>query len=214
NPDGTALVYSTYLGGSDFEFCGSQIAVDSVRQRIRKRHSIAEERYMNLCRAGKRSDYVALIFLVCCCLVVAGGQQPQGVLSTPGSQATEPANLDLIQPEELVNILKLPRGTKPLVIQVGFHILYAQSHIPGSEYVGPSSSPDGIGQLRNRVASLPRTQFIVLYCGCCPWSKCPNVSPAYKQLHGMGFKNVKVLYIANNFGSDWVDKGYPVTKGE
>lgn len=29
-PDGTALVYSTYLGGSDFEFCGSQIAVDSV----------------------------------------------------------------------------------------------------------------------------------------------------------------------------------------
>jgi beta-propeller repeat-containing protein len=30
NPDGTALVYSTYLGGSDFEICGSQIAVDSV----------------------------------------------------------------------------------------------------------------------------------------------------------------------------------------
>src|SRR5262249_21171918 len=30
NPDGTALVYSTYLGGSDFEFCGAQIAVDSV----------------------------------------------------------------------------------------------------------------------------------------------------------------------------------------
>jgi Beta-propeller repeat len=30
NSDGTALVYSTYLGGSDFELCGAQIAVDSV----------------------------------------------------------------------------------------------------------------------------------------------------------------------------------------
>jgi hypothetical protein len=29
NPEGTALVYSTYLGGSTTEFCGSQIAVDS-----------------------------------------------------------------------------------------------------------------------------------------------------------------------------------------
>jgi hypothetical protein len=30
----------------------------------------------------------------------------------------------------------------------------------------------------------------------------------------MGFKNVKVLYIAHNFGADWVDKGYPVARGE
>ena len=30
----------------------------------------------------------------------------------------------------------------------------------------------------------------------------------------MGFKNVKVLYIAHNFGQDWVEKDYPVTKGE
>jgi hypothetical protein len=29
NPQGTGLVYSTYLGGSDFDVCGSQIAVDS-----------------------------------------------------------------------------------------------------------------------------------------------------------------------------------------
>jgi len=30
NPQGTALVYSTYLGGNDFDICGSQIAVDQV----------------------------------------------------------------------------------------------------------------------------------------------------------------------------------------
>ena len=30
----------------------------------------------------------------------------------------------------------------------------------------------------------------------------------------MGFTRLKVLYIANSFGSDWVEKGYPTAKGE
>jgi hypothetical protein len=30
----------------------------------------------------------------------------------------------------------------------------------------------------------------------------------------MGFTNVKVLYIADNFGTNWVEKGYPTAKGE
>jgi len=102
----------------------------------------------------------------------------------------------------------------PLVIQVGFRVLYVQAHIPGSEYTGPASSAEGIRQLRKRVEALPRTQSIVLYCGCCPWDKCPNVNPAYNELRAMGFTNVRVLYIADNFGKDWVDKGYPVAKGE
>jgi hypothetical protein len=40
------------------------------------------------------------------------------------------------------------------------------------------------------------------------------VNPAYDALRQLGFSKVKVLYIANNFGADWVDKGYPVAKGE
>jgi len=53
----------------------------------------------------------------------------------------------------------------------------------------------------------------VIYCGCCPWSHCPNVKSADDALRAMGFIHVKVLYISNNFGADWVDKGYPVGKG-
>ena len=41
-----------------------------------------------------------------------------------------------------------------------------------------------------------------------------NVKPADDTLHAMGFTNVKVLYIADNFGADWVEKGYPVAKGD
>jgi len=119
----------------------------------------------------------------------------------------------LIQAAELARLLQEPAGAKPLIIQVGFRTLYEQAHIPGSEYVGPASEAQGRQELHNRVQALPRNRFIVLYCGCCPWSHCPNVRPAYQELREMGFRNVRVLYIANNFGADWVDKGYPVKKG-
>ena len=49
---------------------------------------------------------------------------------------------------------------------------------------------------------------------CCPWGRCPNIGPAYKQLRGLGFIHVKALYLANDFGDDWVSKGYPVERGE
>jgi len=120
----------------------------------------------------------------------------------------------LVNPGELVKILQSANGEKPLMIQVGSHVLYSQAHIPGSEYIGPASSDNGLQSLRKRVESLPRNKFIVLYCGCCPWSHCPNIQPADDALHAMGFSNVKVLYIANNFGADWVEKGYPVAKGD
>jgi thiosulfate/3-mercaptopyruvate sulfurtransferase len=29
----------------------------------------------------------------------------------------------------------------------------------------------------------------------------------------MGFVNIRVLYLADNFGTNWVDKGYPVERG-
>ncbi len=120
----------------------------------------------------------------------------------------------LVNPDQLVKILQSGTSEKPLMLQVGSHVLYTQAHIPGSEYIGPASSEIGLQSLRKRVESLPRNKFIVLYCGCCPWSHCPNVKPADDALHAMGFTNVKILYIANNFGADWVEKGYPVAKGD
>lgn len=131
-------------------------------------------------------------------------------------QASAIPTTRLINPEDLVKLLQTSgkESAKPLMIQVGSHVLFAQAHIAGSEYVGPASSENGLQQLRKRVESLPRNKFIVLYCGCCPWGHCPNVKPADDALHAMGFTNVKVLYISNNFGTDWVEKGYPVAKGD
>ena len=134
-------------------------------------------------------------------------------LQVAGQATAIPASRQ-ITPEDLVKLLQSSPEQKPLMIQVGSHVLYTQAHIPGSEYLGPGSSEAGLQLLRKRVAMLRRTQFIVLYCGCCPWDHCPNVKPAVDALQKMGFRNVKVLYIAENFGSDWVNKGYPTAKGD
>jgi thiosulfate/3-mercaptopyruvate sulfurtransferase len=129
-------------------------------------------------------------------------------------QATSIPEARQVSIEELLKSLQPPEKDKPLIIQVGSHVLYSQAHIPGSEYIGPASSDAGIQRLRKRVESLPRTKLIVLYCGCCPWNHCPNVKPAYEALEALGFRNIKVLFIANNFGADWVDRGYPTAKGD
>ena len=119
----------------------------------------------------------------------------------------------LIEPEQLAALLKeTPVAKQPLLLQVGFRKLYDQAHIPGSEYAGPATTPEGLSILRERVAHLPKDAAIVIYCGCCPWSHCPNIGAAYGLLQKLGFTKVRVLHVADNFGSDWVDKGYAAVK--
>jgi rhodanese-related sulfurtransferase len=131
---------------------------------------------------------------------------------TPASTQTIP-QANVIMPDALLHLMQTPGAPKPLLLQVGSHMLFAESHIPGSEYAGQGAQPAGIEQLQNRVSSLARKKFIVLYCGCCPWNRCPNLGPAFAKLRQMGFTNVKVLYLAENFGADWAAKGYPVEQG-
>ncbi|SRR6266567_4242678 len=150
--------------------------------------------------------YVKFVIILTSILVFSIAQAVGQASAIPASR--------LINPDALVKLLQTSGTEKPLMIQVGSHVLFAQAHIPGSEYIGPASGEAGLQQLRKRVESLPRTKFIVLYCGCCPWDHCPNVKPADDTLHAMGFSNVKTLYLSDNFGASWVDKGYPVAKGE
>jgi len=132
-------------------------------------------------------------------------------LSAATAQTAEPAT---ITAADLAAMLKKPASERPLVIQVGFKVMFDQAHIPGSEYIGPGSDANGIAELQKRVGPLKRDAVIVLYCGCCPWERCPNVRPAAALLTSMGFTHMKVLHIANNFGADWVSKGYPTQKGQ
>lgn len=153
------------------------------------------------------------------------GLRPRLIVATPADPAPGPPEGEstaassipaaaLINTQDLAKILQSPQGKRPLLIYVGFRLPYTQGHIPASEYFGPAANPTVVQQLRKHVEGLPRNKFIVIYCGCCPWSHCPNVKPAYEALHNLGFTKLKVLYIPDNLGTDWVSRGYPVEKGE
>jgi len=118
----------------------------------------------------------------------------------------------LVQPAEWAAQLKDGSASNTLMLHVGFKTMFDQAHIPGSEYAGPGNTGAGLQVLRDRVATLAKNAPIMIYCGCCPWSRCPNMAGAYDTLIEMGFTNVKAMIIDDNFGTDWVDKGYPTAK--
>ena len=127
-----------------------------------------------------------------------------------GSAPTIP-KAALIQPEELAASLKA--GDKPAILQVGFKKMFDEAHIPGAVYAGPGNNADGIAALKTAAQSLDKAKPVILYCGCCPWTRCPNVAAAWRTLSELGFSKLKVLYIPDNFGADWAEKGYPVVHG-
>jgi hypothetical protein len=147
----------------------------------------------------------AAVFVSVVAAAQSAGQAPASEL--------RPGSAELIQPQELLKALQ-SGAVKPTVLYVGPRFLYAQAHIRNAEFIGPASDPQSLDNLRKRVAALPRNSSLVLYCGCCPWEHCPNIRPAYQELQKTGFTGVKVLYLGNSFGTDWVDKGYPVEKGQ
>src|SRR5271167_1905624 len=102
-------------------------------------------------------------------------------------------NSDLIQPEALAARLTDSTAPKPPIIYVGFPVLYRSSHIPNAILAGPVSKPEGMEALRQAVAKLSHDAEIVIYCGCCPFDRCPNVRPAFSELRKMGFTKVTLL---------------------
>jgi len=119
----------------------------------------------------------------------------------------------VMTPEQLARQLSDPKAPRALVVCVGFRFLYDGAHVPGSVYIGPGRESKGIEALREWARRARRDQEVVLYCGCCPWSECPNIRPAFRVLSAMRFTRLKVLQIDNSFARDWVAKGFPTEKG-
>lgn len=143
--------------------------------------------------------------------------QPAAV-SAAAVEATTPAGrpipeTSLIHPKELAKLLAGPATARPVLLHVGFEVLYRGGHIPGSSFVGTASRPEGLQALRTATRKLPLAKPVVLYCGCCPWGDCPNMRPAYAAVASTGRK-VKILYIAQNLQKDWVDVGLPTVSGD
>jgi rhodanese-related sulfurtransferase len=128
---------------------------------------------------------------------------------------TDPwTNAQVLHAPELVRELGNAKGANDLtIIYVGFRTLFEGGHIPGASFHGTASKEEGLLELKKWIATLPRSASLVIYCGCCPFDRCPNIRPAYTALHDMGFTHVRVLVLPTSFAADWVEKGYPMQKG-
>jgi len=118
---------------------------------------------------------------------------------------------EIVQPKTLADRLQA-REQVP-IFYVGFPTLYRNgAHILGAILTGPCSKTEGLKALKKAVAEIPHDKELFIYCGCCPFVKCPNIRPAYTALHEMGFTNIRVVMIETNLHTDWIEKGYPSEK--
>ena len=141
------------------------------------------------------------------------------VVSAPASRGNEKkpshpwTSAQIVQAGDFVHELGEKNETPPTVVYVGFRTLFVGGHIPGATFHGTASTEPGLAELKKWADALPRTTNLVIYCGCCPLEKCPNIRPAFAALSEMGFKKLRVLALPASFATDWADKGYPVQKG-
>ena len=112
----------------------------------------------------------------------------------------------LMEPAVLAK--KITEGKQvPLMISVGPMAL-----IPNSLDMGQTTEAEGLKKLRETLSALPKKENIVIYCGCCPFDRCPNVRPAIDLLKKMNFSNYHLLNLPVSIKANWIDKGYPTVE--
>lgn len=123
-------------------------------------------------------------------------------------QQTEPWTINqLMEPVDLASTINDSQSPQPFVISVG-----PGAVIKGSHEIGPTVEKVNLKKLENHLKTFKRDADIVIYCGCCPFNKCPNIRPAFTLLNTIGFKNHKLLNLPKNVKADWIDRGYPVSE--
>ncbi|AMR32323.1 hypothetical protein A0256_13285 [Mucilaginibacter sp. PAMC 26640] len=151
------------------------------------------------------------LLLTICSLLIAGlwsstilaQTSPVGVPSTLNNYPW--TNNELMEPADLGVYLKAPPAKWPMILNIG-----AVEDIKGAEHIGAVSKDENMKLLKNTVAALPKNAVLVIYCGCCPFTKCPNIRPAFLELKKMGFTRVRLLNLPVNLQTNWVAKGYPL----
>ena len=141
-------------------------------------------------------------------LAIRGASGPANASAAPWRAS------QIITPAEMAREIALPKDKRPVMICVGFEALYRGGHVPGALYKGPARDASGVEQLRAWSRSIPKDTRVVIYCGCCPFVRCPNVRPAFEALRAEGLMHVQVLDIEDTFVKDWTQKGYPTEKGQ
>lgn len=112
----------------------------------------------------------------------------------------------LVEPSALAKSIHLKQNDA-VIFSVGPGAI-----IPNSIDIGMVKDEKNMEKFKEKVDKLPKDSHIVIYCGCCPFERCPNVRPAIAYLKNQSFTNYYLLDLPQNIKTDWIDKGYPVVK--
>jgi thiosulfate/3-mercaptopyruvate sulfurtransferase len=122
---------------------------------------------------------------------------------TPTLQMNPWKQEQVMQPQTLAGLIDAHKQLK--IYNIG-----VVQNIKGASNVGAASDSANLVKFKAVLKHLTKNQQIVIYCGCCPMSKCPNIRPAFEVLSDMKFSNINVLDLHTNLKTDWIDKGYPI----
>jgi thiosulfate/3-mercaptopyruvate sulfurtransferase len=125
--------------------------------------------------------------------------------SVTGVRAESWSAKELKDPAALAATLADAKASKPIILNIG-----PVEQIKGAIAIGPVTVQENRDKLKEQMAKAPRDKEVIIYCGCCPFRRCPNLQPAFEQLKKMKFTNVKLLNLPANLKEDWISKGYPM----
>ncbi|MCO6460568.1 MAG: hypothetical protein J5I59_04135 [Saprospiraceae bacterium] len=129
------------------------------------------------------------------------------VTNSVTAQKAEPwTPKQLMSTEDLAKKIENKQTDNLVIISIG-----PDEVIPGTIFIGPANNKDNLKKLKSKLKGISKDKEVVIYCGCCPFDRCPNVRPAFTALKEMGFKNARLLDIPHNIKVDWLDKDYPST---
>jgi hypothetical protein len=163
---------------------------------------------MNPSSHKTKSWFAAIALLVMLSASVAASTSHPDATKDPWSAS------QTVEPAALAAEISSSRSAKPTIVYVGFRPLYEGAHIPNASYHGATGKTEGLADLKAFAQPLPRDTNLVIYCGCCPLEKCPNIRAAFTALNDMGFTHLRVLLLLTDFNTDWISKGYPIDKGQ
>jgi rhodanese-related sulfurtransferase len=144
-----------------------------------------------------------LLFILCATIYTTKAQTSPGAMADLKKYPW--TDTDLLAPETLAANIK--NGKAPVIFNIG-----VVEDIKGARNIGAASHEESLTKLKAQVAKLPKNTTLVIYCGCCPFSRCPNAQPAFNTLKALGFTNVKLLNLPENLKTNWISKGYPLAK--
>ena len=120
--------------------------------------------------------------------------------------ADEPwTNKELKDPAALAATLADAKAPKPAIFNIG-----PVQDIKGAISIGPTVVPENLDKLKQQLAKVPKDKEVIIYCGCCPFRRCPNIRPAFELLKKMKYTKGKLLNLPSSLKDDWISKGYPM----